>query len=305
MPDFNFKKAAQLFPTVIAEAGVEGYNYTTWLATGKLAAGDYFLRIGPVASSNPLMAGFTDKDYSVSAIIAATAVQNDGYAGKTKIVSKAGEIICAVDGEVFVKRTDGEALAGLYRNKKGAIVPCLVSKDEAAVSYLVMSTGMVVDGWTTPTDEDYYYSYGDSIECYVEGYQSNTELPLYFTDVQSQACADTADAILEQQAVEKAGGKTKRFFQKHGKTLWIALAVVAGLVLWTVFWNYAGGGSSTSSTTSRSSGGSSSAADNPTWRDIDDMQTANNIAANLRDPNYDPESFSSVSDTESFGPPCE
>ena len=305
--------------TLIKEVGVEGYTYTTRLATGMLEAGDYYLRIGAVSSANPLMAGFTDKNYSVTATIAYASMKNEDPAGLTKTVSKAGDIICAIDGEVFVKCNDGEAVAGLYRNKKGAIVPVLVSKEEAAVSYMVMSTGAVVDGWSVPTKEGYYYSYGDSIEPYVEGYQRTDKLPLYFTDTQTQACVDVANAILEQQQVEKAGGKGHRFFQKHGKTLLIVLGVIAALVLYVIFWNRASGGTSTtrsssSSSYSGSSGGSSysggsysgsSTIHNPTWQDIDDMQTANKIAENLRNPNYDPESFSSVSDTESFGPPCD
>ena len=303
--------------TLIKEVGVEGYTYTTLLATGTLEAGDYYLRIGAVKSSNPLMAGFTDKNYSVTTTIAYTSTKNEGPAGQTKTVSKAGEIICAIDGEIFVKRNGGEAVAGLYRNKKGAIVPMLVSKEEAAVSYIVMSTGAVVDGWSVPTKEGYYYSYGDSIETYSEerGFYQTDDLPLYFTDTQSQACADVADAILEQQQVEKAGGKGHRFFQKHGKTLLIVLGVIAALVLYVIFWNRASGGSasggsssSSSSSYSSSSGGSyggSSTIHNPTWQDIDDMQTAQAIAERLRDPNYDPESFSSIPDTESFGPPCD
>lgn len=291
--------------TLIKEVGVEGYTYTTRLATGTLEAGDYYLRIGAVKSSNPLMAGFTDKNYSITTTIAFTSMKNEGPVGQTKTVSKAGEVICAIEGEIFIKCNDGEALAGLYRNKKGAVVPFLVSKDEAAVSYVVMSTGAVVDGWSTPTKEGYYYSYGDSIEPYVEGYQSNDDLPLYFTDTQTQACSDVADAILEQQQVEKAGGKGKRFFQKHGKTLLIVLGVIAALVLYVIFWNRASGGTSTYSGTSSTYSGNTSTIHNPTWQEIDDMQTATKIAENLRDPNYDPESFSSVSDTESFGPPCD
>ena len=301
--------------TLIKEVGVEGYTYTTRLATGMLEAGDYYLRIGAVKSSNPLMAGFTDKNYSVTATIAYASMKNEGPVGQTKTVSKAGDIICAIDGEVFVKCNDGEAVVGLYRNKKGAIVPMLVSKDEQAVAYIVMSTGAVVEGWSTPTEEDYYYSQADSIETYSEerGFYQTDDLPLYFTDTQSKACSDVADAILEQQQVEKAGGQGARFFQKHGKTLLIVLGVIAALVLYVIFWNRASGGtsstgSSSSSSYSGSSGGSyggSSTIHNPTWQDIDDMQTAKDIAERLRDPNYDPESFSSIPDTESFGPPCD
>ena len=193
----------------------------------------------------------------------------------------------------------------------------LVSKEEAAVSYVVMSTGAVVDGWSVPTKEGYYYSQADSIENYSaeRGFYQTDDLPLYFTGTQSQACADVADAILEQQKVEKAGGQGARFFQKHGKTLLIVLGVIAALVLYVIFWNRASGGStsggsssSSSSSYSGSSGGSysgSSTIHNPTWQDIDDMQTAQAIAERLRDPNYDPESFSSIPDTESFGPPCD
>lgn len=303
--------------TLIKETGVEGYNYTTLLATGELEAGDYYLRIGTVSSSNPLMAGFTDKDYRVSTTIAYASIQNEGPVGKTKTVSKAGEVVCAIDGEVFVKRNDGEALAGLYRNKKGAIVPFLVSKDSTAVSYMVMSTGQVVEAWSTPTKEDYYYSQADSIEAYTEEYRWGTDdLPLYFTDTQSQACADVADAILKQQAIEQAGGETQYFFKTHGKTLLIVLAVVVGLVLYVIICNYANGTitfekkskSSRGTDTSTYDGGGGSypsASDDTTWQDIEDMRIANQIADNLRNPNYDPESFSSVTDTESFGPPAE
>lgn len=286
--------------TLIKETGVEGYNYTTLLATGELEAGDYYLRIGTVSSSNPLMAGFTDEDYRVSATIAYASVQNEGSIGQTKTVSKAGEVICAIDGEIFVKLNDGEALVGLYRNPKGTIVPMLVSKEQAATSYMVMSTGVVAEGWSTPTKEGYYYSQADSIEAYTEEYRWGTDdLPLFFTGAQGQACADVADAILKQQAIERAGGKVPYFFKTHGKTLLIALAVVAGLVLWTWIKNLVGGGSS-------DGGGSySSAADNSTWQEIEDMRIAKQISENLKTPGYDPESFGSVADTESFGPPAE
>lgn len=285
--------------TLIKETGVRGYNYTTLLATGELEAGDYYLRVGTVSASNPLMAGFTDKDYRVTATIAYASLQIEGSVEQTKTVSKAGEVICAIDGEIFVKLNDGEALVGLYRNPKGAIVPMLVSKEQTAASYMVMSTGVVAEGWSTPTDEGYYYSQADSIEAYSEEYRWVTDdLPLFFTDTQSQACADVADAILKQQAIELAGGKVPYFFKTHGKTLLIALAVVAGLVLWTRLKNLVGGGSS-------DDGGSYSGGGGSTWQELEDMRIAKQISNNLKTPGYDPESFGSVADTESFGPPAE
>ena len=312
--------------TLIKEMGVEGYTYTTVLATGALEAGTYYLRIGAVQSSNPLMAGFTDKNYSITTTIAYASMKNEGPAGKTKTVSKAGEIICAIDGEIFVKCNDGKAVAGLYRNKKGAFVPMLVSKEEAAVSYVVMSTGAVVEGWSTPTKEGYYYSQADSIEDYSaeRGFYQTDDLPLYFSDTQSCACEDVADDILKQQAIEKSGGEFRYFIQTHGKTVLIVLAVIAGLALFVVVCNFAngtwGGSSSGSSCSSggSSSGGSSyggsSSSDDLTWQEIDDMRIAQEMAERLRNPNYDPESFSSIKDpesfssipdTESFGPPCD
>ena len=153
------------------------------------------------------------------------------------------------------------------------------------------------------------------IDIFERAKAASRELALIDDQRKNEVLLDVADAILEQQKVEKAGGQGARFFQKHGKTLLIVLGVIAALVLYVIFWNRASGGStsggsssSSASSYSGSSGGSysgSSTIHNPTWQDIDDMQTAQAIAERLRDPNYDPESFSSIPDTESFGPPCD
>lgn len=294
--------------TVVAESSVRGADYLTTLNLGELSAGTYYLQIRSVAYNNPLMAGFTDESYEISTEKYYYFTERTYPENGVQILYSADELICKLGTTFFVKNNDGMAYVGLYRNDKGAIVPFLVGETKESVEYRV-SDGTIVYAWDVPFEyngKEYYYSYADSIQSYE--YDSST-YPIYFSDSQSQACADVGEDILKQYDIFLAGGEFKYFMQHNW--VWVTIVAVLGItiVIGAFKDTLPGGGGesrsrSSSSYTSYSSTSTSSASNEV---DIIDMEIAKKIAGNINTPGYDPDSFGSGGETppadpESFPP---
>lgn len=219
-----------------------------------------------------------------------------GSQGPVIEVSKADEVICELDGNKFIKLTDGAAYAGLYRNEKGAIVPMLISEDKEAVQYVETATGKTVyaNFYTYEVgDKEYYFSDGDYVEKYVEGWQSKDDLPVYYTDTQHYTCSDVAKDIIKNRAAENNGGWLLHII----KSYWYWPIVIAAVVfLFIKTKPYFSSYSSDDDYSYGSSGGMSSTNINRTLDEIDEMKTMKHITDTINSPGYDSESFGPPSD---------
>ena len=106
-----------------AEMG-RGYSF---LAANDLAEGTYYLRVtaagkGDNADSTKTYR-FCDDKYTVGIVTCATPV---AIAPTDYTVDKGGALLCVVDGHLFLKAADGEAVAGAYVNEAGEAGPLLL-----------------------------------------------------------------------------------------------------------------------------------------------------------------------------------
>lgn len=244
------------------------------------------------------------KKFIIFAVIACFIIGTIVYAWQITIgsqgpvieVSTADEVICELEGNQFIKLNDGAAYVGLYRNKKGAIVPMLISEDEEAVQYLETATGKTVyaNYYTYEVgDKEYYFSDGDSIERYVEGWQSYSDLPIYYTDTQHSAGTDVAKDIMKDRAADNDGGWLLHIIKNY----WYWPIVIASFIfLFIKVIPYFSSGSSDDDYSYGSSGGRSSADISRTLDEIDEMRTMKHISDTINAPGYDSESFGPPSD---------
>ena len=215
-----------------------------------------------------------------------------GSEGPVIEVSKAGEVICEIDGAKFVKLNDGVATVGLYHNENGALVPLLISEDEAAVSYKEVSTGKTVGAMPYTKkigNKKYYYSDPSRIERYVEGWQSSSDLPIYYTD-SNEPIKD----ILSSKRAATDGGWLSHIIKNY----WYWPLVVAGVVFLIIKVKplISSGSSDDDYSYGGSSSGMSSADIKRTLDDIEETRIMNNITKNINTPGYDPDSFGPPSD---------
>ena len=144
--------------TALATADM-GYGQS-FMAVNDLAAGTYYLRVQSATKteqSDPTKTyGYTDREYTLDIVTCATPVAIDP---ETHIVDKVGDLLCVVDGHLFVKAADGEAVAGAYVNENGEAGPLLMwdmvgdNRD-----YFSSATGSVCK----PSKSDYVHFEGES-----------------------------------------------------------------------------------------------------------------------------------------------
>lgn len=215
-----------------------------------------------------------------------------GSEGPVIELSKAGEVICEIEGNKFVKLNDGVATVALYRNEKGAIVPLLISEDEEAVSYKEVSTGKTVGAMSYTKklgDKKYYFSDPSRIERYVEGWQQSKDLPIYYTD-SNEPIKD----ILSSKRAATDGGWLSHIIKNYW--YWpIVIAIVIFLII-KVKPYISSGSSHDEYSYGGSSSGMSSADIERTLDDIEETRIMNNITKNINTPGYDPDSFGPSSD---------
>lgn len=128
-----------------------------YLSITNLQVGTYYLRVRKVQKEDPpgvaLRYGFCDGQYTLRLVTCATPVAVDPA---THTVSKAGDLLCVVDGHLFLKAYDGEAVAGAYITKEGEAGPLLLSrKGMECVAYFSSATNTIHQ-----TDRSTYVNHG-------------------------------------------------------------------------------------------------------------------------------------------------
>lgn len=145
--------------TVLATADM-GYGQS-FMAVNDLTVGTYYLRVQAATEteeSDPKKTyGYTDGAFTLDIVTCATSVAVDP---ETHIVDKVGDLLCVVDGHLFVKAADGEAVAGAYVNEDGEAGPLLmwdmVGKN---CDYFSSATGSV---YKSDHHSDYVHFEGES-----------------------------------------------------------------------------------------------------------------------------------------------
>ena len=133
----------------------------TYLSATDLTEGTYYLRVRKVQKENPAGVihryGFCDGEYTLHVVTCATPVAADPA---THTVSKAGELLCIVNGTLFLKAYDGEAVLGAYVTKDGKAGPLLLTqKEREKVAYFSSASGMIHE-----SDNSDYVKYGGYYE---------------------------------------------------------------------------------------------------------------------------------------------
>lgn len=286
--------------TVIAGESIRGADYLTTLSAGDLAPGTYYLKINSVAFNNPLMAGFTNESYQLSLKTFDYAAKPTYEKDRVLVLTSADQFICRLGDTYFYKLNDGEAYAALFYNKKGVIVPVLISEQKEAVEFFA-SDGTLVPAYEFPHEYEgkkYYYSNSDCLTC-----QTGNERPFFFLFSQNRVNGAIVNEIMEQYTDDIGGGfSLLKFIQDN----WVWISIVGGILLIILilaakdklgeYTSSSNKGSSGRSSDGSTYTGSDSSDTEQRLQDLDDMEIAQTITKNLNTPGYD---------TESFGPDVE
>ena len=137
----------------------KGYSY---LAANDLTAGTYYVRVQVAQDNDPSVSpdryGFTDNQYSVKALTCASPrpeVDKNGL----MVVSEPATVLCVLDGSIFVKTDEEEAIVGLYTDHRGKTGPLLVKLEtlnKNGGAYFTSKTD-----YAYSFDDDRYVSYGE------------------------------------------------------------------------------------------------------------------------------------------------
>ena len=195
--------------TLITYADVRGYSASTGptvLSVPDLEAGTYYIQMGGVSYTNPLMTTFTTAPYEISFIRfyhSALAVY-DGSGIQT--FQKAGTVLWSFDGTKFLKLNDGECLGVLVSSRFGAVVPLLVSTDKEAVEYVISGTGKKVTAGGSWYDEesgiDYFYSDSWDVGSYTDESIEIASLPIPYVNSSSSKAKDAVKWVVNQKEAE-------------------------------------------------------------------------------------------------------
>ncbi len=301
--------------TVLGQAQVRGAWHMTPLSIDGLEAGTYYVAISTAASmTNPLMSGFADDPYRLTLTKLIPSAIPAREAGSVATLTKAGEIICAIDGTYFVKLHDGEAKAALRENTYNAIVPVLVGESKESVQYVVSGSGQVAGSETHTAEQDsviYYYTTGEGIGKYTDKTFEINALPLYYTYAKSYEGKNLVYDVIRQAQPKKPSDSANggsNGIALIALSIAVVLIVVICIVVKKVRKNrpalsYSSGSGSLSgggsSGHSGSYSGTSVSADEKAKRDFEDMTLIKQVNERLNTPGYDPESFGNT-DIESF-----
>lgn len=156
-----------------AEDVEKGYSF---LAVNDLPVGTYYIRVQMSQNIENPDSRFPNDEYSLSVVTCAMSGTNVTGDAICK-VSEPGELLCVLDGTIFLKAFGGEAAVGLCTNKDGLTGPLLASLDNDSVSiaYFSSRTGEIYSNHTNTAERygtyDHHYS---SDEGYVECTLSDT-----------------------------------------------------------------------------------------------------------------------------------
>lgn len=115
----------------------------SFMAANDLTEGTYYLRVQTAEkaadSDSTDSYGYCKGEYTLNIVTCATPVAIDPA---DYTVDKAGDLLCVVDGHLFIKAADGEAVAGAYVNEDGQAGPLLLCQMQGdAVDYFSSATG--------------------------------------------------------------------------------------------------------------------------------------------------------------------
>lgn len=255
--------------------------------------GTYYIRVQSYAEGSP---GTPDKYYTAAPYT--LEVITEGYTCPTgtaqrKTVSKAGEIIAVIGGNVYIKQFDGEAYVACYVstvNKEVESAPILLSENEKATGYY---TPQITDTmrqtnkleWEGKT---YYYS---SLR---DGYQGSAK------DDSLYQCCEGSAVTGEEAANDlfklRFGVSPLEESQKEAEaedrkgTIWAIVVIAAICVFGVVELIVICVGKRKASKHYGSSGWLDESDRAPTaqdMKDLDDMSIAQGIAQNANTPGYE------------------
>lgn len=131
-----------------------------YLSATDLQVGTYYLRVRKVQKEDPpgvaLRYGFCDGQYTLRVVTCATPVAVDPA---THTADTSGDLLCVVDGTLFLKAYDGEAVVGAYITEKGQAGPLLLTpKEHERVAYFSSATNAI-----HKTDRSTYVQYGGGL----------------------------------------------------------------------------------------------------------------------------------------------
>lgn len=128
----------------------------TYLSAQDLTKGTYYVKVQSAKSATHHK--FSSKQFSLKAITCASE-QVKPSSNEICTVTKPGTLLWNIDGTLFIKAYEGEALVGVYTKLDGEAGPILVSSDVDNVAFF-SSKG----NWITSGHKDSYISYGERFD---------------------------------------------------------------------------------------------------------------------------------------------
>ena len=128
----------------------------TYLSAQDLTKGIYYIQVQSAKSAAHHK--FSSQQFSLKAITCASEQINNPD-DEICTVTKAGTLLWNVDGTLFIKAYDGEALVGVYTKLDGESGPVLLGSDVNNVAFFSSKSN-----WVTAGHKDSYISYGERFD---------------------------------------------------------------------------------------------------------------------------------------------
>lgn len=282
------------------EAKIGGGSKETDFLISDRDPGEYYLCVQSYEAATPgsPFGYYTDASYTISVI-------TEGYTCPAReTVSKAGEIIAVIGGKVYIKRFDGEAYVGYYVDKNRETGVILLGETEVAVEYY---TPFITDRmWQIDAleyqDKTYYY-----VPYLWDAYKGITDDPTLYK-CQGSDGETAANDLLKlhfgaSPMEEEAKVEAQRLEKKQHTTTYVVIGIAVIVGIFALVGVVNSFKSRKRSSRASSYSGSDSYDRSPTRQDVADMidmEIAERIAKNMRNPNYDPEGPSTGPSPEDF-----
>lgn len=128
----------------------------TYLSAQDLTKGTYYVQIQSAKSATHHK--FSSQQFSLKVITCASE-QINASSDEVCTVTKPGTLLWNVNGTLFIKAYEGEALVGVYTKLDGKAGPILVGSDMESVAFFSSKGNWVTDG-----HKDSYISYGERFD---------------------------------------------------------------------------------------------------------------------------------------------
>lgn len=120
----------------------------TYIAVNDLTAGTYYVKIQMTQGTNPALSpneyGFSKGQYSIN-VLSCSSTWTGCTGDKAFTVTEAGTLLCALDGTLFLKAYDGEAVVGLYTYENGKTGPLLLGNEPRSIAYFSSEAGQIYE----------------------------------------------------------------------------------------------------------------------------------------------------------------